>query len=192
MDFDWNNPPFNLNTSLSLKEIEESFEDPFAVRLLPSSSRFSVQARYLNLGVSSSGGRRLQCLSHQRQNLPRYSLPCLRAGGEILLPTQGRSNPRTDMNTFSNWDEVPMFDNEQAEAAFWAENRPDLRLMESAVAVRLRAFRIRHYHLAHRPADAGAHQAARPFPLSELPEHDQAMAQRTDGRGTSGTQFPGQ
>ncbi len=37
------------------------------------------------------------------------------------------------MNTFANWDEVPMFDNEQAEAAFWAENRPDLRLMESAV-----------------------------------------------------------
>jgi predicted DNA binding CopG/RHH family protein len=28
---------------------------------------------------------------------------------------------------------VPLFDNEQAEAAFWAENRPDLRLMESAV-----------------------------------------------------------
>ena len=38
------------------------------------------------------------------------------------------------MNTFSNWDEVPLFDNEQAEASFWAENRPDLRLMESAVA----------------------------------------------------------
>jgi hypothetical protein len=55
MDFDWNNPPFNLNNSLSLKEIEESFEDPFAVRLLPSSSRFSVQARYLNLGLASNG-----------------------------------------------------------------------------------------------------------------------------------------
>lgn len=37
------------------------------------------------------------------------------------------------MTTFSNWDEVPLFDNEQAEAAYWAENRPDLRLMESAV-----------------------------------------------------------
>ena len=37
------------------------------------------------------------------------------------------------MNTFSTWDEVPLFDNEQAEAAYWAENRPDLRLMESAV-----------------------------------------------------------
>ena len=40
------------------------------------------------------------------------------------------------MNTFANWDDVPLFDNEQAEAAFWAENRPDLRLMESAVVAR--------------------------------------------------------
>lgn len=39
------------------------------------------------------------------------------------------------MNTFANWDEVPLFDSEQAEAAFWADNRPDLRLMESAIAV---------------------------------------------------------
>ena len=37
------------------------------------------------------------------------------------------------MNTFSNWDDVPLFDSEQAEAVFWAENRPDLRLVESAV-----------------------------------------------------------
>jgi len=37
------------------------------------------------------------------------------------------------MNTFSTWDEVPLFDSEQAEANFWAENRPDIRLMESSV-----------------------------------------------------------
>jgi predicted DNA binding CopG/RHH family protein len=29
---------------------------------------------------------------------------------------------------------VPIFDSEEAEADFWAEYRPDLRLMESAVA----------------------------------------------------------
>ena len=39
-----------------------------------------------------------------------------------------------EMNTISAWDDVPLFDNEGAEAAFWAENRPDLRLMESSVA----------------------------------------------------------
>lgn len=38
------------------------------------------------------------------------------------------------MNVISSWDEVPLFDNEEAEAAYWADNRPDLRLMESAVA----------------------------------------------------------
>jgi uncharacterized DUF497 family protein len=55
MEFDWNNPPFNLDSSLTLQEIEESFEDPFAIRLLPDSQRFSVQTRFFNLGVSVSG-----------------------------------------------------------------------------------------------------------------------------------------
>jgi len=55
MEFDWNNPPFNLDSSLTLQEIEESFEDPFAVRLLPDSPRFSVQARFFNLGMSAGG-----------------------------------------------------------------------------------------------------------------------------------------
>ena len=36
------------------------------------------------------------------------------------------------MNAISTWEDVPLFDNEQAEAAFWAENRLDLRLMEQA------------------------------------------------------------
>jgi hypothetical protein len=55
MEFDWNNPPFNLDSSLTLQEIEETFEDPFAIRLLPDSPRFSVQARFFNLGMSASG-----------------------------------------------------------------------------------------------------------------------------------------
>jgi len=38
------------------------------------------------------------------------------------------------MRTFASWEEVPIFDTEAAEAGFWSENRPDLRLMESAVA----------------------------------------------------------
>ena len=38
------------------------------------------------------------------------------------------------MQTFANWEDVPIFDSESAEATFWAENRPDLRLMEAAVS----------------------------------------------------------
>jgi predicted DNA binding CopG/RHH family protein len=38
------------------------------------------------------------------------------------------------MRTISRWEDVPLFDSEEAEVDFWAEHRPDLRLMESAVA----------------------------------------------------------
>jgi hypothetical protein len=38
------------------------------------------------------------------------------------------------MRSIARWEEVPIFDSEEAEASFWAENRPDLRLMEGAVA----------------------------------------------------------
>jgi uncharacterized DUF497 family protein len=55
MEFDWNNPPFNLDSSLTQREIEESFEDPFALRILPDSPRFSVQTRFFNLGMSAGG-----------------------------------------------------------------------------------------------------------------------------------------
>lgn len=55
MEFDWNNPAFVLTGPLNFKEIEESFEDPFAIRLLPDSPRFAVQARFFNLGMSLGG-----------------------------------------------------------------------------------------------------------------------------------------
>ena len=55
MEFDWNNTPLEMDGSLTQREVEESFEDPFAVRLLPDSARFSVQARFFNLGMSAGG-----------------------------------------------------------------------------------------------------------------------------------------
>jgi uncharacterized DUF497 family protein len=55
MEFDWINPPFECSGSLTPKDIEESFEDPFAIRLLPDSTRFSAQARFFNLGKSAQG-----------------------------------------------------------------------------------------------------------------------------------------
>jgi len=55
MEFDWNNPPVELDSSLTHREIEESFEDSFAIRLLPDSPRFSVQARFFNMGMSAGG-----------------------------------------------------------------------------------------------------------------------------------------
>ena len=55
MEFDWNNPPFAMGGSLTQREVEESFEDPFAIKLLPDSPRFSLQARFFNLGMTVSG-----------------------------------------------------------------------------------------------------------------------------------------
>ena len=55
MEFDWINPPFDVGSPLGPRDIEETFEDPFAVRLLPDSPRFSVQVRYFNLGRTASG-----------------------------------------------------------------------------------------------------------------------------------------
>src|SRR5437899_10545779 len=55
MEFDWNNAPSEWDGSLTSRDVEESFEDPFAIRLLPDSARFSVQARFFNLGRSVSG-----------------------------------------------------------------------------------------------------------------------------------------
>ena len=37
-------------------------------------------------------------------------------------------------DSISTWEEVPLFDSEQAEAVFWAENQVDLRLLESSAA----------------------------------------------------------
>lgn len=41
---------------------------------------------------------------------------------------------QSTMAQLTNWEEVPIFDSEEAEASFWLENAVDVRLMESSVA----------------------------------------------------------
>jgi hypothetical protein len=53
MEFDWLDAPFDLRETTP-KEIEESFEDPFSIRLLPEGSVQGEKARYFNLGKASS------------------------------------------------------------------------------------------------------------------------------------------
>jgi uncharacterized DUF497 family protein len=76
MEFDWNNPAFEWDNNLSPREVEESFEDPFAVKLLPDSSRFAVQARFFNLGRSAGG---LGIFSVYRTNGKQIRVICARA-----------------------------------------------------------------------------------------------------------------
>ena len=54
MEFDWLNVPFDLK-KLPPKEIEESFEDPFSLKLLPEASSEQTNARYVSLGRSLAG-----------------------------------------------------------------------------------------------------------------------------------------
>jgi predicted DNA binding CopG/RHH family protein len=37
------------------------------------------------------------------------------------------------MNAIISWEEVPLFDSEESEAAFWADSGIDVRLMEASV-----------------------------------------------------------
>lgn len=39
------------------------------------------------------------------------------------------------MTQVTNWEEVPLFESEESEGAFWLENSVAVRLMESSVAV---------------------------------------------------------
>lgn len=54
MEFDWIDAPFDL-TALPPKDIEESFEDPFSLKLLPDGHNDESSARYYNLGKSLNG-----------------------------------------------------------------------------------------------------------------------------------------
>jgi len=51
MEFDWLDVSFDLS-KVTPKEIEESFEDPFSVRLIPDGSYSEGESRYFCLGLS--------------------------------------------------------------------------------------------------------------------------------------------
>jgi len=54
MEFDWLDVTFDLK-GISPREIEESFEDPFALRILPDEKLAGDDARYFCLGKSIGG-----------------------------------------------------------------------------------------------------------------------------------------
>ncbi len=54
MDFDWLGASFDLS-KLPPKDIEESFEDPFSLKLLPDDNGDASAVRFYNLGKSLGG-----------------------------------------------------------------------------------------------------------------------------------------
>jgi uncharacterized DUF497 family protein len=53
MEFDWLDPGFDLK-KVTPREIAESFEDPFSIRLLPETVTSNAEARYFCLGKTLS------------------------------------------------------------------------------------------------------------------------------------------
>lgn len=53
MDFDW--AQYDASCGASQQQIEECFEDPFGLRLIPDSERFAEQNRFFCLGQDSAG-----------------------------------------------------------------------------------------------------------------------------------------
>ena len=53
MEFDWIDAPFDLKKILP-REIEESFEDPFSLRLLPENDQVGGASRFFCLGKTVS------------------------------------------------------------------------------------------------------------------------------------------
>lgn len=49
MDFDWIDAPFDLK-KISPREIEETYEDPFSLRLLPENDAKGGESRFFCLG----------------------------------------------------------------------------------------------------------------------------------------------
>lgn len=69
MDFDWIDAPFDLK-KISPREIEESYEDPFSLRLLPEQELSGGNSRFFK---SRQNRRyRLQRLLDRRQKIPRH------------------------------------------------------------------------------------------------------------------------
>ena len=58
MEFDWSGLPFNGmdgKEAPTMREIEETFEDPHSLRLLPDSPRFAEESRTFCLGKTLNG-----------------------------------------------------------------------------------------------------------------------------------------
>ncbi len=55
MEFDWINPSFEMKDSILPREIEESFEDPFSLRIVGNDENPTVRSRYFCLGKTAGG-----------------------------------------------------------------------------------------------------------------------------------------
>jgi uncharacterized DUF497 family protein len=55
MEFDWSDPALVSKDAPSIRDIEESFEDPTGIRLVADGERFETESRAFWLGRTLSG-----------------------------------------------------------------------------------------------------------------------------------------
>ncbi len=55
MQIEWADPLANANSDLSLRDVQESHEDPLGLRLMPDTAKSEVPARAISLGKTLSG-----------------------------------------------------------------------------------------------------------------------------------------
>jgi hypothetical protein len=72
MDFDWLDVSFDLR-KITPKEIEESFEDPFSIRLLPEGSKPTRRPAF-STSATRSGTRAFSPSSGPTERISRYLL----------------------------------------------------------------------------------------------------------------------
>ncbi len=75
MEFDWEKRAERPNCSLKEREVEESFEDPFSVRLFPDAAQFAESVRFFNLGRTAEG---IGVFSVYRANGKQIRILCAR------------------------------------------------------------------------------------------------------------------
>ena len=86
------------------------------------------------------------------------------------------------MKAIANWEEVPEFATDEAEAGFWREHRLDVRLMESSVTASVESAESVTITLRMDPRMLARIKRLARSRFFELPKYDQAVAQRADGK----------
>ena len=91
----------------------------------------------------------------------------------------------TAMHAITSWEEVPVFEGEASEAAFWAAHSVDIRLMQDSVVAGSESSESVTITL-RMDENAIKDQAPGAFQIFELSKHDQTMVGRAyrpgDGR----------
>ncbi len=133
MDFDWINVPADLS-AVNPKEIEESFEDPFSIRLLPDIYDMAAsEARYFILGKSVSGRGLFTVFWTDGKRYRGDSVPGDDGSRECLLRSQERGDDELSYESFEQMERVAPVLGRGGRGGLLEGDFPDSRLMNGSM-----------------------------------------------------------